>query len=269
MPQLKTALSKIRTLEELAENSTVIHRIHPIGKMITTLVYLITVISFDKYDLSGLAIFVLYPVLMMALSETPYKPLLMRLLVALPFSFFAALSNVFFERAAAFVIAGFPVSFGLISFTSIIFKTILTVMAVLILVSTTPITKVAHELVYLKVPKIFVIQMMLTYRYIGVLIEETGNMITAYHMRSPRQKGIAMAHMGTFAGQLLLRSFDRAERIYFAMKCRGFDGEYNFAASRPMGLGDWLYMAGLTGAFLVLRYINISMLFGELISGRI
>ncbi len=262
MSKLITALNNLATLEELAKKETTIHDLHPISKMFTTLIYLVVVISFNKYNLSGLIPFILYPVLMMAMAEIPYKPLVSRILIALPFSFFAAISNIFFEKTVAFQAFSVLITFGMISFTSIIFKTILTVMAVLILVSTTPVTKVARELIRIRVPKIFVIQMMLTYRYISVLIEETGNMITAYHMRSPKQKGIEMDHMGTFAGQLLLRSFDRADRIYYAMKCRGFDGEYRFAGSNKLNAVDWIYMVTLTGLFIGMRFINISIILG-------
>ncbi len=268
MSKLGNALAKIRTLEELAGNNTAIHRLHPMAKLITTFAYLFAVISFEKYDLSGLIPFTLYPVIMMSLSETPYRPLLARLLVALPFSFFAALSNVFLERTVAFEYAGISVSFGLISFVSVIVKTMLTVMAVLILAATTPMEKTAHELIRLKVPKIFVIQLMLTYRYIGALIEETGNMIMSYHMRSPRQKGIELGHAGTFVGQLILRSFDKAERIYYAMKCRGFDGEYGAAASGPAASADWIFTVGMIVVFTAMRLVNISIVLGD-IMGRL
>ena len=265
MSKLVNALVNMRALEELTEKSTIIHGLHPMVKMTTTLVYLIVVISFDKYDLNGLIPFAAYPVLMLALSETPYKPLFSRLLIALPFSIFAGLSNIFFEQSLAVYLFGIPISFGFISFSSIIFKTLLTVMAVLILVSTTQTTKLAHELIRMKVPKIVVLQMMLTYRYISVLIEETASMITAYHMRSPRQKGIAMADMGTFAGQLLLRTFAKADRIYYAMKCRGFDGEYRFAASDKLRTTDIIYMIVLISFFIGMRVIPI----GNILGGQI
>ena len=265
MSKIITSLNNMRALEELTDGDTMIHRLHPMAKMITTFSYLVVVISFDQYDLSGLIPLTLYPVLMMALSETPYKPLLSRLIIALPFSFFAGLSNIFIVRGIAFDVLGIAVSYGFISFASIIFKTVLTVMAVLILAATTPITKVAHELIRCGVPKIFVIQMMLTYRYISVLIEETGSMITAYHLRSPKQSGISMGHMGTFAGQLLLRSFDKADRIYHAMKCRGFNGEYRFAVSNPFNIAAFGYSIILTALFLCLRLVNVSVMMGNLL----
>jgi cobalt/nickel transport system permease protein len=263
MSKLTDSLNKIQSLEELAEGKTVIHRIHPLAKMITTVFFLVAVISFDKYNISGLIPFFIYPILMMALGEIPYRSVLSRLLIALPFAFFAGLSNPFLDRSTAFLLLGVPISWGLLSFLSILTKTVLTVMAVLILIATTPMDRLAHELIRIKIPKVFVMQIMLTYRYLGLLIGEAGNMITAYHLRSSRQKGIRLEHAGTFMGQLLLRSFDRAEKVYVAMKLRGFNGEYHFALSEKMRLGDSIYALALCAVFLLMRWFNVSVFIGS------
>jgi len=264
MSKLTDSLNRIQSLEELAEGTTVIHHIHPIAKMITTIFYLVVVISFNRYHISGLIPFFIYPVLMMALGEIPYKSVLSRLMVALPFAFFAGLSNSFLDRGTAFILLGIPVSWGLLSFASILIKTILSVMAVLILIATTPMDRLAHELIRMKVPKIFVMQIMLTYRYLGLLIMEAGNMMTAYHLRSSRQKGIRLEHAGTFMGQLLLRSFERAEKVYTAMKCRGFNGEYQFAVSDKIRPGDYIYGILLCAVFLLMRWVNVCVMIGNL-----
>jgi cobalt/nickel transport system permease protein len=269
MPNLTASINKIRSLEDLAEGVTAIHRLHPMAKMITTIVYLVVVISFNKYNISGLAPFFIYPILLMAVGEIPYRSVLSRLLIALPFSFFAGLANPFLDRATALYLVGIPVSMGLVSFLSILIKTVLTVAAVLILIATTPMDKLAGQLIRIKVPKLFVMQLMLTYRYLTLLISEAAGMTTAYHLRSKTQKGIKIGHVGTFMGQLLLRSFDRAERVYLAMKCRGFNGEYQFAAADKMRPGDTVYMIALCVVFVLLRWFNTSVMIGSLFEGGI
>jgi len=233
------------------------------AKMITTIVYLVVVISFDKYDISGLIPFFVYPILLMALGEIPYQSVLSRLLIALPFSFFAGLSNPFFDRETAFLLLGVPISWGMLSFLSILIKTVLAVSAVLILIATTPMDKLAAQLIRMKVPRIFVMQLMLTYRYLTLLISEAAGMMTAYHLRSKGQKGIRFEHVGTFMGQLLLRSFDRAERVYLAMKCRGYNGSYQFAVSERMGAADALVAAVICVIFVLMRLFNISRIVGS------
>lgn len=269
MSNLTTSINKIHSLEDLSEQKTVIHRLHPMIKLITTIVYLVVVISFDKYNISGLIPFFIYPILLMSLGEIPYRLVLSRLLIAMPFSFFAGLSNPFFIRETAFFLYNIPVSWGWLSFISILIKTVLTVMAVLILIATTPMDMLARQMIRLKVPVIFVMQLMLTYRYLSLLISEASGMITAYHLRSKGQRGIQISHFGTFLGQLLLRSFARAERVYVAMKCRGYSGEYQFAESRKMKMADFVYCVLVCLLFLLLRWVNTSVLIGSLLGGGI
>ena len=78
-------------------------------------------------------------------------------------------------------------------------------------------------------PKLLTALLLLTYRYVEVLLEQAGIMTTAYHLRAPGQKGIAVSAWGSFLGQLLLRSMDRAEDLYESMELRGFTGEFYYA----------------------------------------
>jgi len=266
MPNLSNAMAGIYSLEQLADKKTIIHSLHPLVKIITTIVYIFVVISFDRYDLSGLIPFIFFPVILMALSETPYKPLLYRLAVALPFSIFAGLANVFFDRGIAISFMGIGLSYGTISFASIIFKTLLTVMIVLILIATTSMTDISYQLNRLKVPTILVMQLTMTYRYLTVLMEEAVNMYRSYVLRSPKQKGIRMHDMGVFVGQLLLRSMDRAERVYSAMKCRGFNGTYSCHTLSPIFSRDYVYVIVVCAAIFFLRFTNLSILIGNLLS---
>jgi len=82
---------------------------------------------------------------------------------------------------------------------------------VFLLVATTGMNRLAAALRMLKIPKLFVLQLMLTYRYISVLLEEAERMLRAYMLRSPLQNenGIHIKDWGAFAGQLVLRTFDR------------------------------------------------------------
>ncbi len=264
MPNLAKANLRFHTMETLAEGNTIVHSLHPLAKTITTFLYVVIVVSFGPYELSGLIPFFFYPLTMMALGEIPYKPLLLRLAVALPFGLFAGIANLIFVRETAFYFISLPISFGMISFLSILIKTLLTVMAVLILVATTPLPLLSRQLTALKIPSLFILLISMIYRYIAVLIEEALSMYTAYTLRSPEQKGIKMKDMGFFIGQLLLKSVDRAERIYHAMKCRGFNGDYQYIPLRKIKTGETAYLIGLSAAFLLLRFFNLSLVLGNL-----
>jgi cobalt/nickel transport system permease protein len=199
---------------------------------------------------------------MMSLSGTPYRPLLARLVVALPFALFGGLSNLFFMREIAFKLGNFAVSDGLLSFASIMLKTLLCVFAVLILIATTPFNDICALLTGKRGLGVIGLQLSMTYRYIGVLVDEAQRMWIAYALRAPGAKAIRMKDMGSFLGQLLLRSFDRAERVYNAMKCRGFAGRYHSRRRRPLRRSDLAFLITLAAALVLMRFFNVSRLIG-------
>jgi cobalt/nickel transport system permease protein len=98
----------------------------------------------------------------------------------------------------------------------------LSVSAALLLSATTPLAELSAQLRRLRLPHILVTVFEMTYRYIGLLLEETSRMTTAYLLRSGGKKALALRHMSSFVGQLLLRGLERAERVYAAMRCRGY-----------------------------------------------
>ncbi len=222
MADMRSKLNEIYSLEQLSNKNTVIHKIHPMIKIIVTIVYIVCLLMKNRYDLFGLAVFLFYPIIVMALAEIPYKMIFKRTLVTLPFVFFAGIGSLIFDREEVILASGVVVTTGVLAFFVLHVRTILSVSAVLLLVSTTKFSDLTKQLGRMHVP-IFMIHLMeMIYRYITVLVEEASVMMTAYRLRNPQYKYPHIKHMGTFVGHLFLRSMDRAERIYCAMKCRGY-----------------------------------------------
>jgi cobalt/nickel transport system permease protein len=259
---LYKAASRLDALDSSALQNSPVHRLHPASILITTFLYVVLVVSFPITKVSALAAFVFYPAILMPLSGTPWKPLLTRLAAALPFSLAGGVSNLFVNRNIAFYLKSFAVTLGMVSFASIMLKTLLTVLAVLLLIATTPFTEISACLTRFRVPKILCLQLVLTYRYITTLLGEAATMLTAYLLRSPKQKGVKMRDMGSFLGQLILLSAARAERVYQAMKCRGFRGVYNGRNLYPFRIFDYAYTILACAALLLLRFCNISVFLG-------
>ena len=222
MADIGARVRELRRLENLAAGKTVVHRLHPLAKFLSTFIMIVVVVSFGRYDFAYLTVYMFYPFVMMALAELPYRVLLTRVLIALPFCLFAGVANVFFDRETAFILGGVAVSYGLVSLATILLKMYLCVMSALVLAATTPITELTVVLRRLHIPMVFVLIFELTLRYISLLFEEAGAMTTAYRLRSGSRKSLEMRHMGPFTGQLFLRGFDRAERVHAAMRCRGY-----------------------------------------------
>lgn len=259
------AIAGIERLERLAMGDSPVHRLHPMAKLIPCIVYIVTVVSFPSQNVSGLIPFLLYPVFLMSISGTPYRTIMRRLAAAMPFPLLGGISALLFAKGTAFTIGTLAIRYGMITFASIMLKALLTVSAVLLLIATTPFAEITRGFAALRVPKLLCLQLGMTYRYLSVLLEEATTMLTAYTLRARDQKGIRMRDIGSFLGQLILRSFDRAERVYQAMMCRGFEGVYGGKRHRAVRASDWLYAALSPLAMLALRFFNASLFLGNLI----
>jgi cobalt/nickel transport system permease protein len=264
MPDIRKSMVQLTTLEEFARKDSIIHRLQPSVKVITTMIYLFLVISYRSFQVSGLIPYIFYPVFLMILADIPFTSLLKRIVIALPFSVFAGISNLILARDAAFHFGGLTITIGMVSFVSLLLKTVLTVMAVLLLIATTTMNDLIYVMIRLKLPSLLVIQLVMTYRYLHVLLEEVTVMYHSYLLRAPKEKGIKLKDMGPFLGQLIVRSFDRADRIYKAMKCKGFEGNVTFSRVEKINLSGWLYLMIVSAIFIILRFVNVSNLIGRI-----
>jgi cobalt/nickel transport system permease protein len=251
-------------LERLARGSSPIHGLHPAAKGIVTLLYITAVVSMPQSSLSALVPFVLYPALLVPLAGVPFRSLFPRLAYALPFALAAGLSNLIFMPEPLFALGALIITRGALSFAVIMLKTALSVFAVLILIATTPFADLAECLTAPRPLRALGLQMVMTYRYIGALLDEAQSMWTAYALRAPGLKALRMKDVGSFMGQLLLRSFDRADRVYAAMKCRGFAGVYHGRVYGPPSAADRIFVAASIAGLSLLRFVNLSLLLGAI-----
>ena len=267
MADLRGSIYEIYSLEQLAGGGSVIHSLDARAKIAGTFFYLAAVISFSGRELSGLAPFVLSPAVVLSLAEVPVGMIFRRSLAALPFCLFAGISSVFFDRRVLFTLGGFGVTAGWMALFAIVFRTLLCVSAVLILVAVTPFRELTEGLRRLHLPGVFISLFEMTYRYLGTLAGEALSMYTAYSLRGGLKKGVEMRDMGSFAGQLLLRSFDRAERVYQAMKCRGYqDAPPAAAKGRRLAPRDAAFLLLICGSSLLFRLVNLPQFIGRLFS---
>lgn len=79
----------------------------------------------------------------------------------------------------------------------------------------------------LKCPKIIVQMVLFAYRYTFVFLDEMKRMHTSMGARGfvARTDGRTLRIFGHFVGTLLVRSFERTDRVYKAMLSKGYQGE--------------------------------------------
>ena len=258
------SIQELRELDILADKNSVIHRLSPGSKLLVTVVYIFFVVSFGKYDLSRLLFMVFYPILLFQLSQIPVRTCFRKLRIVLPLVCAVGLFNPFFDRAPAFTIGGFTVTGGMISMVTLMMKGVFCLMASFLLIATTRIEAICQVLRRIHVPSMLVTLLLLTFRYVTLMTEEVSVMTQAYSLRAPGQKGIHYKAWGSFLGQLLLRSMDRAEELYSSMQLRGYQGEFYYSAGKRWTWRDTLYAAGWILFFLLARRFDLTSLLGGL-----
>ncbi|MBQ4370176.1 MAG: cobalt ECF transporter T component CbiQ [Oscillospiraceae bacterium] len=264
MNKMEKALFELSEMDELAARRSPIHSLNPAAKLITTIIYIVIVASFGKYDLSGLIIMVLYPAILFQVSGVPISVCFYKLRIVLPLVIAVGLFNPIFDRAPLLHLGNIAVSGGVVSMITLMLKGVFCLSASFLLIATTSIDSICAALRALHVPGMLVTLLLLTFRYVGVLTRELSVMTEAYKLRAPGQKGIHRSAWGSFLGQLLLRSMDRAEELYSSMQLRGFKGEFHYAPSKPFAAKDAAYMTLCCGIFILLRFVRVTALLGRL-----
>lgn len=133
-------------------------------------------------------------------------------------------------------------------FLQVTVKMLLCVGAAVWLSGTTPFTQLLEALRKLKVPSLLTIMLSFMFRYLFVLAEEAIRMSRAYQSRCPRKQTLGDAeNIGRLAGALMLRTYNRAERIYLAMLSRGFSGEFRTLSVHRMTFADIVFLAIFVG----------------------
>jgi cobalt/nickel transport system permease protein len=254
----------LTALENLSARDGFFRRLHPAVKIGATFVFVATVISFDRHVLGQMTPYILYPVITGVLVSIPFSLSLRRLVPALPFCLFAGLSNLVFERETALILGGFSVSFGFLSFFSLLFRTLLCVEAVILLAATTPVYAIMAQLRRFGMPSFLVTLLEMTYRYIGVPAAEARSLRLAYQLRGGSRRGVDLTHMGSFIGSLFLRSMIRTENISNAMRLRGYGDTVRYAQKEKIKIRDVLFFALFSIFCALFRLVDIPLVIGKL-----
>jgi cobalt/nickel transport system permease protein len=265
MSRLETAFYDLGHLDLLAEKNSPVHLLDPRVKVVVTLLFIVCVVSFGRYEVARLLPFFLFPALVVGMANLPFGYLFRKLLLVSPFVLFIGIFNPFLDRETLLQIGPLAISGGWISLLSILLRFILSVGAGLLLIATTGFPAICMALEKLGAPKVFTVQLLMLYRYLFVLAEESIRMVRAYTLRSFAKKRIGYAVFRQLLGNLLLRTFDRAQRIHMAMLSRAFSGEIRTARQFRFGPAELFSLAGTTFLLIFIRFVNIAEFLGKFI----
>jgi cobalt/nickel transport system permease protein len=112
---------------------------------------------------------------------------------------------------------------------TILFKATLGLTVGIILTGVTSSMEIIYGLQKLKIPNIIIAIMSFTIRYIDVFIDEFKRVKISMASRGYVEKGLKTLIPIAFAsGALLIRGYERGERVYLSMISRGFNGNIDF-----------------------------------------
>lgn len=273
MDRLHRAIKNVHRLDDLAARDTALTRLSPLPKLLAVLVYLCVTLSFPKYALTGLLGMALWPILLYEIDDLSIVETLRQCWAVVALLVVVGVANLFFDRAPMLSVGPVVLSGGAVTLLVLVVKGVLCFLAVYLLIATTGMERVCAALRQLHVPRVLVTTILLTYRYIVLLLQEGNRISTAYALRAPGQKGIHFRAWGSLLGQLLLRSIDRAQLVYESMMIRGYGydaptpegdarGKRPLAGNaRPYGI---LFLAATVLYCILFRTFPIFELLGEL-----
>lgn len=214
--------------EKLSEGNSPLHRLDPRVKLCLALPYAFLVALSESVAVSCAALalgIVLVAVarLKVGLVAARLRMLFLFILllwITLPLSM---------PGTVVYTIGRLRVSLGgLQRALSISLKSTAIVLLVISLLGTSTVFSLAHALSHFRLPKKLLYLFFLSYRYIYVIGVEYRRLRDAMRVRAfkPGTNIHTYRSYGYLIGMLLIRSFERSERIYHAMLCRGFQGRF-------------------------------------------
>ena len=168
--------------------------------------------------------------------------------------------------ARAGLVLPFTVLFGLICWMAgdpgrglaVVLKSYLSALAVLLVVSTTPLPDLLHGLENCGTPRFLLMVAQFIYRYLFVISEEAQHMSKAALSRGASIAGMAgnrqrfRAAAGALA-VLFARSYGRAEEIHRAMLSRSFPGRFHSLGHRHFQASDAIFLSLAAVTIVALR----------------
>lgn len=264
MAAIEKAINRLNSLETARKGG--IPAIDVRVQLWVTLVFLVALLSIPVYDPAHLLWMACYPIIASEINGMGYLRVLWHSLWILPLVLVIGIFNPMIDTAIVWQIGSVGVSRGWMSFISLVVRGLLAFQALIVLVESCGFQDICRALQYFKCPGVLVTQLMMLYRYLGVLMQEALLMKRAREARGYGRKSYPLRQWGIFAGQLLLRSVSRARRVHVAMTARGFNGVFRFRPfSQAPSVRDWMYLVVWTGVIAAIRFLNLTAIVSSLI----
>lgn len=207
------------------DRGSAVHRLAPEVKIVAALVFTVAVVSTPRRSLWAFGLYAALLVVGAVLSRVPVGWLARRATIELPFVALA-LTLPFVGGGERVGWAGLTLSVdGLWGGWNIVAKATLGVLASLVLVATTPARDLILGLDRLRCPQVVTQIATFMLRYLDVLVGEARRMRVARLSRGDDPRFLwQLRGFAAGIGALFLRAYERGERVWLAMRSRGYTG---------------------------------------------
>lgn len=240
-------------------------RLSPRTLLLTTAIYIIAVLSVGKYDVPNLVPYFAYPVIVSALAGASFARISRKALPALPFLLLIGIWNPILDRTPLFTLGEYTITAGWCSFAALMLRGYLVIVATVLLLYSTGLPRLSAAMRRLHIPAVITGQILFTFRYLDVLLEEASSMGRACRQRDFGQQQSRLRTWSSLTGHLLLRTLDRAQRLHHALLARGYNGSIPTLRSDKLHVRDYAYLLLWGILFLLLFLTHPAEQLGKLI----
>lgn len=231
--------------EVFTEGDSLLHKFDPRFKIVIAAVFTLVLALSSRW--CALFAGLLFSLSILVMGKLPVKGICIRLVMVNGLILFLWLLLPFSVRGEAVFSLG-PLTAtreGVRYATLLTVRSNIIILALIGLLSTTTVFNLGRAMVDLKVPRKMVQLFFFTYRYLHVIQLEYERLTNALKIRGFQPK-TSMHTYKTYAylvGMLLVKSYDRSERVRKAMICRGFKGRFYNLTEFHLGYRDLLLVS--------------------------
>ena len=246
-------------IDRFASLNSPIHRFDPRAKIIAFLFLIFSIVFLNEVKLAFVGL--LASIFFLILSKLPLRFALRHIrwvcLFIIPFF---AIMPFTMEGSEICRIYGLKVTFEGVEYGALItLRALSAVILILPMIATTRFEDTMKALERLRVPGIMVQMLMFTYRYIFVFEAEWERMWRAIESRGFRLKTTlyALRMIGRAMGMLFVKSYERSERVYHAMRSRGYTGNQRTLSEFNLKRSDLLLSTLIISLGIILHIIQV------------
>lgn len=227
-----------------SEMNTFIHNIHPKSKVISffALILVASVIPHIK----GAVFLFAVACFSILLSRLPLKYVVKRLYMPVILIIFMFLILIVSYTGEPIYSIGslYMTKEGIDFSTLILFRATSCLFFAFVLYETTRFEKIIHVLYSFKIPEILLQILVLSHRYIYVLLNELTGMLNAAVSKGFNIKlnVKSLTAIGNMIGMLIVKSYERGERVYYAMASKGYTGYIKMSDLEKIKTKDILFI---------------------------